>query len=300
MDQLVAMRAFVRVAQSESFTEAARLEGLAQGTISKRVAALEDHLGIKLLRRSQRSFGLTPQGEAYFSHCTRLLDDLEAADTHIKTEAGKPAGVVHLSMSPVLSRLVIAPLLVEFVREFPRIEVASFLTESHVDIIGEGIDLAIRVRHLEDSTLIASRLSSNPLSLAAAPSYLENAPPLTVPEDLGKHDCVVFSRMKAALTWQFTKGKNVRDVTIAGKLAADQGDTLVEFASAGAGVVLMPEWVMSEHLADGRLVGVLPDWTPPSIPMHLVYTSGSSVPLRIRLLVDFIRRNVRARSLLPR
>lgn len=294
------MRAFVRVVQSDSFQEAAKLEGLAQGTISKRVAALEDHLGIQLLRRNQRGVTLTSLGEVHFRNCLRLLADLDAAEAQIRTDAGAPAGPVRISMSPVLSRLIVAPLLVEFTREYPRIQVASFLTESHVDIVGEGIDLAIRARHLEDSTLVASRLSPNPLTLAAAPAYLKMAPHLDKPGHLVAHDCVTFSRMKAAQTWRFTKGKKTRDVVIEGKLAADQGDTLVEYAVAGAGIVLMPAWVMAEELADGRLVRLLPEWAPPSIPLHIIHANTPSVPLRIRLLSDFIRRAIRSRGLLPR
>ncbi|WP_299640260.1 LysR family transcriptional regulator [uncultured Ruegeria sp.] len=300
MDQIVAMRAFVRVAQAQSFQEAAKLEGLTQGSVSKRVAALEDHLGVQLLRRNQRNVTLTTLGQAHYDDCIRLLGDLDAAEARIRTDARTPAGIVRVSMSPVLSRLIVAPLIVEFTQEYPKIEVVLFLTEAHVDIVGQGIDLALRARHLEDSALVARSLSSNPLMLAAAPSYLETAPKLESPEDLSKHRCLTFNRMKARQSWRFTQGRRVREVTIQGQLTADQGDTLVECAAAGAGVVLMPEWVVSGHLAAGRLVRLLPDWKPPSIPLHLVMASGSNVPLRVRLLSDFIRRSVRQRDLLPR
>lgn len=300
MDQISSMRAFVRVAQTRSFQEAARLEGLAQGTVSKRVAALEEHLGVQLLLRNQRGITVTSYGEIYLEKCTRILGEMEAADTLIRSAAGLPAGAVRISMSPVLSRLVMAPLLAEFSRQHPRISVVSFLTESHVDIVGEGIDIAVRARHLEDSTLIASRLSENPLTLAASPGYLSGAPDIETPEDLAQHSCLVFSRMKAAQTWRFTQGRKVREVQVTGGLSADQGDTLVEYAAAGVGIVMMPQWVMANHLESGALVNVLPDWKPPSIPLHIVYAGSASVPLRTRLLVDFIRRGVRGQNLLPR
>ncbi|SNS60897.1 LysR family transcriptional regulator [Tropicimonas sediminicola] len=300
MDQLLAMRSFARVAQTGSFQEAAKLEGLAQGTISKRIAALETHLGVQLLRRNARQVTLTTLGETYLENCQRVLRDLDAGEAQLQADAGTPAGNIRLSMSPVLSRIVIAPLLVEFLREYPRIEVVSFLTEQHLDIVGEAIDVAIRASHLQDSTLIASRLSSNPLTLVAAPGYLEGAPGISEPEDLASHNCLTFGRMKASQTWRFTRGRTVRDIPVSGNLTADQGDTLVEFAVAGAGVVLMPEWVMDRHIANGELVRLLPEWSPPAIPLHIVYAGGSVVPLRIRLLVDFIRRNVRARDLLLR
>ncbi|MDJ0992345.1 MAG: LysR substrate-binding domain-containing protein [Dinoroseobacter sp.] len=300
MDQFVAMRAFVRVVQAQSFQEAAKLERLAQGTVSKRVAALEDHLGVQLLVRNQRGVTLTALGETHYANCLRILEELDAAEARIRTDAQTPAGVIRVSMSPVLSRILLAPLLAEFVREYPKIEVTCFLTEAHVDIIGEGIDLAIRARHLEDSSLIAARLSSNPLMLAAAPDYLARAPRLQQPEDLKSHRCLTFQRMKSAQTWRFTQGRKVREVAIEGPLAADQGDTLVEMAVAGAGIVMMPEWVMKEKLADGELVPVLTEWMPPSIPLHIVYPNSAAVPLRTRLLADHIRREVRKSELLPR
>lgn len=300
MDHFLAMRAFVRVVQANSFKEAARLERLAQGTVSKRVAALEDHLGVQLLRRNQKGITLTHLGETYYPKCLRLLDDLDMAEAQIRTDADTPAGPVRLSMSPVLSRLIVAPLLVEFTREYPRIEVSSFLTESHVDIIGEGIDIAIRARHMEDSALIASRLSSNPLALAASPEYLESASPVQAPEDLAAHECVTFRRMKAAQTWRFTKGRKTRDVIVDGRLSADQGDSLVQYAVAGAGIVMMPEWVMAAELRTGQLVRLLPDWSPPTIPLYTVYANTSVIPLRLRLLADFLRRMIRTRNLLPR
>lgn len=300
MDRFGAMRAFVRVVQAQSFQKAARLEAVAQGTVSKRVAALEAHLGVPLLRRNQRGVALTTLGEAYYEKCRRLLAELDAAEAEIKSDAGAPAGPVRLSMSPVLSRLIIAPLLVEFAQAHPRIEIASFLTESHVDLVGDGVDLALRARHLEDSSLIAARLSSNPLTLAASPGYLAKAPKLRSPTDLTDHACVTFSRMKTAQTWRFTQKGQVTDVTINGSLAADQGDTLVEYAVAGAGIVLMPAWVMASDLAEGRLVRLLPEWAPPELPLHIVYANTAAVPLRVRLLADFIRRTVRSRNLLPR
>ena len=176
----------------------------------------------------------------------------------------------------------------------------SGVSSSSGELQSLRVDLAIRARHLEDSNLVAFRISSNPLSLAAAPSYLENPGKLEKPADLSAHQCVAFSRMKSAQTWRFTKGEEIEEVKINSGLMADQGDTLVEYAAAGAGVVMMTEWVMSEHLKSGRLVRLLPEWSPPDIPLHIVYTASAVVPLRIRLLTSFIRRNVRARNLLPR
>ena len=300
MDKLAAMRAFVRVAQALSFQDAARLEGLSQGTVSKRVSALEDHLGVQLLRRNQREVMLTSPGEAYLTQCLRLLEEFDAVEASVRADASTPAGVVRITLSPVLSRLIVAPLLVEFLREYPMIKVVAFLTERHSNIIAEGIDVAIRARKLEESSLISRKISTNPLTLAAAPSYLAASGPLNCPEDLEAHNCLTFSRMSASHCWRFSRGRTVREVPISGTLSADQGDTLVEYAVAGAGVILMPAWVMADHLAEGRLIRLLPGWAPPSIPLNIIHANSAAVPLRAKLLVDYICRNIRKRNLLPR
>ncbi|MEP4336447.1 MAG: substrate binding domain-containing protein, partial [Roseobacter sp.] len=232
--------------------------------------------------------------------CLKLLEDFDTAEAALRTDIGVPAGRLRMSMSPVLSRLIIAPLLVEFGREYPKIEIVSFLTEAHTDIVGEGIDLAIRARHLDDSSLKAALISSNLLSVAASPSYLASSDPIEDPEDLQSHNCVSFSRMRAGGTWGFKKEKAKREVKIHSNLAADQGDTLVEYAANGAGIVMMPEWVMAKELADGRLVKILEDWDAPSIPLYIVYSASGAIPLRVRLLVDFLRRSIRTGNLLPR
>ena len=299
MDQLAVMRAFVRVAQALSFQDAARLEGLSQGTVSKRVSALEDHLGVQLLRRNQRGVTLTGPGEIYLAQCLRLLEEFDAVEASIRADTGAPEGVVRITLSPVLSRLIVAPLLVEFSRAYPKIEIVSFLTESHSNIIGQGIDVALRVRKMEDSSLIARRISTNPLTPVAAPYYLAVSGPLDRPEDLEAHNCLTFNRMRAPHSWRFSQGRKVRDVSVSGTLSADQGDTLVEYAVAGAGVILMPEWLMADHLAEGRLVRLLPGWVPPSIPLNIVHANSAAMPLRIRLLVDYLYRNIRKRNLLP-
>ncbi len=300
MNQLDAMRSFVRVVQTESFQGAAKLEGVAQGTISKRISALEDHLGTQLLRRNQRGLSLTELGAGYFETCLKLLEDFDTAEAALRSDIGIPAGRVRLSMSPVLSRLIVAPLLVDFAREYPRIEIVSFLTEAHTDIIGEGIDVAIRASHMNDSSLKAALVSSNPLSVAASPLYLAVSDPINDPEDLQSHSCVSFSRMRAGGTWAFKKQRARREVRIHSNLAADQGDTLVEYSASGAGIVMMPEWVMSSELAEGRLVKILEDWEAPSIPLYVVYSASGAIPLRVRLLVDFLRRSIRSGNLLPR
>jgi DNA-binding transcriptional LysR family regulator len=224
---------------------------------------------------------------------------MEDAETFVKTATSSPAGVLRVSMSPVLSRLIIAPILVDFLRAYPDIQVILKLTERHCDIIAEGIDIAIRARHLEDSSLIASRLSSNPLTLVAASSYLERYGELGHPRELQDHNCLVFSRFRQAHNWRFSRGDQDIAVAVTGNIQCDQGDTLVELAASGAGVALMPSWLMQDHLASERLQRLLPGWKPPSIPLHIVFAKNVNIPLKNRLFVDFVKKETRRRRLLP-
>jgi DNA-binding transcriptional LysR family regulator len=299
MDQLSAMRAFVRVVRTGSFSAAAKEERMTQGTVSKKVAALEKSLGTRLLLRNQRIVTLTSAGREVYERSLFILKEVEEAETLVKTADSSPAGVLRVTMSPVLSRLIIAPILVDFLRAYPDIRISSQLTERHCDIIAEGMDIAIRARHLEDSSLIASRLSSNPLTVAAAPSYLERHGEPKHPRELQHHNCLVFTRFRHAHDWRFSQGNQDIAVPVEGNMQCDQGDTLVELAVLGVGITLMPSWLMLDHLASGRLRRLLPGWKSPSMPLHVVYAKGANIPLKNRLFIEYMKKEVRRRRLLP-
>lgn len=299
MDQLSAMRAFVHAARTASFSAAAKEEGTTQGTVSKKVAALEKYLGTPLLIRNQRKVALTSIGREYYEKSIFILKKMEEAETLVKTAASSPSGVLKVSMSPVLSRLIMSPILVDFLQEYPGIQIISKLTERHCDIIAEGIDIAIRARHLKDSSLIASRLSSNPLTVAAAPSYIERHGEPKHPKELQHHNCLVFSRSRQAHEWRFSRGDQDVSVLVEGNTRCDQGDTIVELAVLGAGITLMPSWLMRDHLASGRLRRLLPDWESPTIPIQLVYPRMATLPIKNRLFIEFVKKEVRRRRLLP-
>ncbi len=299
MDQLGAMRAFVRAARTGSFSAAAKEEGTSQGTISKKVAALEGSLGTQLLMRNQRNVSLTSIGREFYERSLVILKEMEEAETLASAAASSPKGVLKVTMSPVLSRLVIAPIMADFLQTYRDIQIICKLTERHCDIVAEGVDVAIRGRHLEDSSLIASRLSSNPLTLAAAPFYLSRNRQPEHPRDLRDHNCLVFGRFRHAHTWRFSRQRQVVEVPANGSFECDQGDTLVELAVSGAGVILMPSWLMRDHLESGRLQQLLPGWKPPSLPLHIVYSKSAKIPLMKRLFIDFVKKEVRRRRLLP-
>jgi DNA-binding transcriptional LysR family regulator len=299
MDQLNAMRAFVGTARAGSFSVAAKEDGTTQGAVSKKIAALEKSLGAQLLVRNQRNVALTSVGREFYERSLVILKEVEEAETLVRSSVSSPAGVLRVTMSPVLSRLIIAPILADFSKAYRDVQVILKLTERHCDIIAEGIDIAIRVRHLDDSSLVALRLSSNPLTIVAAPSYLEQHGEPRHPQELQHHNCLLFSRFRHRHTWRFSRGNRDVVVPVTGNLRCDQGDTLVELAASGAGITLMPPWLMRDHLESGRLRRLLPGWKPPSIPLHIVYSKDANLALKNRLFVDFVKKEVRRRRLLP-
>jgi DNA-binding transcriptional LysR family regulator len=299
MDQLNCMRVFVRVARTGSFSAAAKEEGTTQGTISKQVAALEKLLGSRLLLRNQRDVGLTDVGRRYYDRCLSILREVDEAATIARSDSASPTGLLRVSMSPVLSRLVVAPILPGFLLAYPDVKIILKLTERHCDIIAEGIDVAIRARNLEDSALVARPLSSNPLSLAAAPCYLKKHGKPKHPNDLQDHNCLIFSRFRHPHRWRFARGKEEVTVPVEGNLRCDQGDTLIDLAVSGLGIALMPPWLMRDHLKAGRLQTILPGWKPPSLPLNVVYAKSPYLPVRTSCFTEFLRREVRRRKLLP-
>lgn len=289
MDQLNAMRTFVRVVQSGSFSAAAREQNSSQATVSKKIAALENRLGVKLIARTSREQSLTQAGAEYHEYCVAMLTELEEVEARVRSRTTTPQGLLRIAVAVPLGRLVLAPLIVEFLAENPDMQVDLSVDERHVDLVAEGIDIAIRARALEDSTLIARPLFENPLLLLASPDYLKrNGEPRT-PADLKNHDCIVYTLMKSLNNWHFSRGDTETTVAVSGPCRSSSSETNLQMALSGAGIVHAPMWMVREYLQQGRLVQVLKDYRAPNIPINIVYPQNRHVPLKVRCFVDFLR-----------
>lgn len=288
MDQLFAMRTFVRVVQTGSFSAAAREQNTSQASVSKRVAALESQLGVKLLTRTSRELSLTEVGTQYFDKCINILAELDEADANARSEIASPKGALKVAAPIAFARLVLAPIIKEFVEKYPEIKIEMALSDAHVDLIAEGIDIAIRAKKLEDSNLVARHLSDNPMLMIASPDYLkENGTPET-PEDLINHDCIVYSHLSSINKWGFSKEGKEHSVSVKGSFQSNNGDTNLEVALAGLGIAQFPIWMVSGHLKAGRLVEVLKDYEKTSIPLNVIYPQNRYIPLKVRCFIDFI------------
>lgn len=289
MDQLNAMRAFVRVVQTGSFSAAGRDMNTTQTTISKKVAALEKKLGVKLLTRGSRDHALTPTGTEYFEQCVAILDELDEAEARARSEVALPRGVIRIAAPVAFGRLVIAPHIAEFFSLYPEIKVDLVLSDRYADMVSDGIDVAIRARQLEDSSLVARHLFNNPMMLLASPEYLTRYGVPKEPEELKQHNCLVFSNLKSINVWRFIKDDKELSVTVNGNFQSDNGDVLLETALAGIGIVQLPNWMVSKHIKSGELKDIMGDYSGQTIPFNAIYPQNRYVPLKVRCFVDFMK-----------
>ncbi|SUP40062.1 LysR family transcriptional regulator [Vibrio owensii] len=289
MDQLSAMRAFVRVVQTGSFSATGREMNTSQTTVSKKVAALEKKIGVKLLARSSRDHALTPAGAKYYQTCVDILGELDEAEAEARSEVASPQGTIRISAPVAFGRILLAPIMAEFFQRYPDIKVDLQLSDQHTDLISDGIDVAIRAKQLEDSTLIARHLFDNPMLVLAAPSYLQQHGEPKAPEDLKQHNCLVYSRMRDINVWSFTKQNQKHAVAVNGNFQSDNGDVLLEVALTGMGIVTLPIWMVEHHLKEGRLTQLMSDYTGQNLPFNAVYLQSRYTPLKVRCLIDYLK-----------
>ncbi|MFV8429868.1 LysR family transcriptional regulator [Vibrio owensii] len=289
MDQLSAMRAFVRVVQTGSFSATGREMNTSQTTISKKVAALEKKIGVKLLARSSRDHALTPAGAKYYQTCVDILGELDEAEAEARSEVASPQGTIRISAPVAFGRILLAPIMAEFFQRYPDIKVDLQLSDQHTDLISDGIDVAIRAKQLEDSTLIARHLFDNPMLVLAAPSYLQQHGEPKAPEDLKQHNCLVYSRMRDINVWSFTKQNQKHAVAVNGNFQSDNGDVLLEVVLTGMGIVTLPIWMVEHHLKEGRLTQLMSDYTGQNLPFNAVYLQSRYTPLKVRCLIDYLK-----------
>jgi len=298
MDQLVAMRTFVRVVQTGNFSAAAREQNSSQANVSKRVSGLESLLGVKLLTRTSREISLTEVGSEYYEKCLAILAELDEADAAVRSETASPKGTLKVAAPIAIARLILAPLMKSFIAKYPEIKVDIAASDAHVDLIAQGIDIAIRAKKLEDSSLIARHLLDNPMLLVAAPEYLKNYGTPSTPEELQHHNCIVYSLLSSINVWHFTKDGKEISVPVKGSFQSNNGDTNLEVALSGLGITQLPIWMVDSYLRSGQLVQILTDYKGMSIPLNAIYPQNRYVPLKVRCFIDFLKEAFTKKDLL--
>ena len=290
MDQFKQISTFVDVISRGSLSAAARAEGIAPAMIGRRLDALEERLGVKLLQRTTRKIALTNEGAAFLESCQRILLDLENAETQVSERSARPSGHLIISAPAGFGRQHVAPLIPSFLTEYRDVSVTLNLNDRVVDLIGEGVDVAIRIADLADSNLIGVKLADNKRVVVAAPEYLKKFGTPHSLDELSRHHCLTISSEGSQRGWTFRQnGKNVV-LKVQGNMACNDGAVLHDWALQGRGLAWRSMWEVGGEIESGKLVTVLDEFAAPGNDIYAVFAQRQHLPLRIRAFVDFLRR----------
>src|SRR5246127_5167136 len=278
MDKFAAMRVFVRIADAGSLSAAGRQLGLSLTSVSRQLMALEQVLGTTLVERTTRRLSLTEGGRLYYERAKQILEEVAETERGLTMQTGIASGRLHVSAPSLLGRLHLAPMLPGFLAEQTRVSVDLMLVDRPVRLAEEGIDVALRVGPLEDSGLIVRKLDDIPLVFCAAPDYLRRHGEPPTPDDLAEQDCLAFGDVPGVAEWSFQMGAVRRSLRIPTRLCANDFDTLVSAALAGAGLVRVPSWQVAHCLADGRLRVVLEAYQRPPPPLGILTPRHGPLP----------------------
>jgi DNA-binding transcriptional LysR family regulator len=289
MTDLNSLTIFAKVVEANSFSEAARRLKMPTSTVSRRIADLEEQLGVRLLERSTRSLRLTAVGSEILEHAQRSAELSEAVDDIVSNVRSDVSGVLRLSAPPSISDSLIVPLVGAFQASYPNVRVQIFVTERLVDHVAEGVDVVFRFGALKDSSLIARRLLTYRHQLVASPAYLENRKPPKMPQDLLGHRLLAFSYWKPENGWSFvhTNGRDKDTLSFQPHLSMNDYAGLAHALVAGAGIGDLPPVVRPELLRDGRLVEVMPKWRFRSFNLSLVHLGNRYIPRPVRVFKEF-------------
>ena len=294
MGQFRQISTFVEAVARGSLSAAARAEGIAPAMIGRRLDALELRLGVKLLQRTTRKLVLTNEGAAFLDDCQRILGELAEAEAAIAERGVRASGHLLLSAPAGFGRQHVAPLLPSFLAEHRDVRATLNLNDRVVDLIGEGVDVAIRIASLPDSGLVSVKLADNQRVLVAAPAYLKRHGRPDTLAALANHNCLTISNEGSQRGWTFREhGKDVT-LKLAGNMACNDGAVLHDWALAGKGLAWRSMWEVGAELEAGRLVTLLDQFAAPGQAIHAVFAQRRHLPLRIRALVDFLRRSYAA------
>jgi len=288
MDTLDAMRVFVAVVERNGFSAAAQALDMSTAGVTRQVAALEKRLSTRLLHRTTRRVSPTSAGAAYYAQCVRLLAEFDALEASIGAQALEPSGMLRINAPVSWGIARLGPLLAGYRQRYPQVELDLALSDRLVDMVEEGYDVAIRITREPSPALIARRLGQARITLCAAPSYLAARGTPRTPQDLEQHDCLGYSYWASGNQWPLQGPGGETRVTVNSILQANNGDVLREAAIAGMGVILQPDFLLEDALADGRLVRVLPEWDVPAIGIFAVYTSRSHLAPKVRSFIDYL------------
>lgn len=298
MEQITAMRLFTRVVQTGSFSAVARESGISQSSVSKNLAALEAKLGARLLARTSRKLNLTEVGCDYYERCLPILMEIDEAEATVRSMTSNPSGVLRVNVPVSFGQRHVIPRMPEFMRAYPNVKLDIMLLDRQVDLVAEGVDVAIRIDILDDSSLIARRLGDSPRLLVASKSYLQKHGRPNHPDELKNFDCLVYSLLGTGNIWHFLHQGKEFSVGVKGNFQANNSDAVRQMALAGAGIMALPKWMSHPYIENSELEPILTEYTPQGFPIQAVYPQNRYVPSKVRSFVSFMQQSFASDPLL--
>ncbi len=290
MDKAAEMMIFARAVEEGSFSAAARDLDLTPSAVSKQIRRLEDRLGVRLFNRTTRRISLTEAGQAYYERCARIIQEIEEAEEAVTSLNENPRGTLRVAATVAFGRVEVLPRINEFLERYPEINVEFELTDRHVDLVDEGIDVAIQWREqMDDPSLIARKLCVNRRIICAAPSYLERHGTPRSPEELLEHNCLTLSELELFNDWEFEDEVGGRRVLhVSGNFRANTADAVYEAVLSGAGLARLSTWLVVPDIRAGRLVPVLPEYPHENSAFYVLYPHRRHLSRKVRTFVDFL------------
>jgi LysR family transcriptional regulator for bpeEF and oprC len=288
MDKLDAMRTFVRVVESGSFSQAARDLNVSQPTVSKQLAALEGRLGTQLLTRSSRALTVTLAGQEYYEATVRILEDIESVEEKMLEGQSSPSGLVRITLSPAFGRMYVIPKLLVFREQSPDVSIEIEVSGRHVDLVEEGIDIAIRIGQLSDTSLVARRIGDMRMITLASADYLARYGTPQTLDELQAHQRIGYVHQGHTIGWDFTADGQQMTVEGAGAFRTNDAEHVRGAVLAGLGIAHHASWLFTDVLASGEVVRILDQHTPPLLPINAIIAGGRRMPSRVRHFIDFL------------
>jgi DNA-binding transcriptional LysR family regulator len=287
VDRLTNLELFVRVAEAGGFTAVSRERAMSQSSVSRKISELERWLGVQLLQRTTREVKLTEAGQQLYQRSVALLSQVEDIESVIANSGTKTSGTLRLQAPYVFGRAHVMPHVLEFLDEYPDIRIDLRLNDRHVNLIEDGVDIAIRIGNLTDQNIIAKKLGRDRRHVVAAPAYLQQRGVPQIPEDLKNHDCVVYSLLENPHQWKFSSADGTQEVTVSGRLRANSGDAMRAAVLAGHGIAILGNYAVHEDIESGRLRKILPDFHVHPLDIQIIYSPTRHLPRKVRTFIDF-------------
>lgn len=290
MNQVSELAFFIQLIRSGSLAATARELNLTPPAVSKRLAHLEQRLGVRLLNRTTRSISLTGEGELYLLNAQRILGEIEEMERQVSSSRAAPKGLLRVNAPLGFGRAYVGPAISSFVKRYPDVEVQLQLTDRPINLPNDAIDVAIRFGELPDSRLIARRIATNRRLLCASPAYLQAFGRPETPKDLMRHNCIVLRQNDAAFgVWRLSRGKQSESIKVRGSLSTNEGEVALNWALEGHGILMRAEWDLAKYLRSGRLEEVLADYETPPADIYAVYLERLNLSAKVSFFVDHLR-----------